>query len=804
MTAFTQPESSAPPPAQPDTPGMTMREFLETFGSSLMLEASRLYPPLVTDDQLELPETVLRQPKGDQRLAIKAALAGFESGLRQVFLVAEMGTGKTIMGILIPHLAQYERVLVMCPPHLVQKWAREISITIPGFVHVLESITDVLEARDKTGFFLLSREKAKLGPRWKPAVNSSRRNAGMFTCPECEARLWSVDRTGPRRIALAEVISRRLPKGFFDLTVFDEGHELKSGVSAQGISAGRLAEHSRRSLMLTGTLFGGYASTLFHLLWRFNDAIRERYAITDEKRFIEDYGLLERITTHYEQEDGKTSSRKSERTSSKERPGVNPKILSDLLACTVFLRLTDVGEALPDFEESVLEVAMEPEQFAVHSAFRFALMAEMRQALAKGDKRMLGKAMMPLLHHPDTPFREECITLEEKYGTRVIARATALPSSTLYPKEKALCEFVSERAVEGRKTLIFVQGTEIRDITGRLKGLLEMYGVRTMVLKADTVDSRRREAFVFEHQDRVDALICHPRLVQTGLDLLAFPSIIFYQVEYSTYTLRQAARRSYRIGQTQDVEVVHMAYTDTAQVPALKLIAAKAQKSLALEGELVETGLTNLAEDDVLLALARTLVSGTDPDAELREARVRRRSSDGAEGEAGLMLVAKGTPIIAPLLPARSRATLPAVRVSLFDATAAPTPPVPPPLRIVTPTPRVRLPETQRLRRGHDFTPSLEQQPPALYSTERIAVEEKLVTCKFFLGAFTWYVVECNVEGRAFGYVHNARDPSSSEWGYTDLHELEGIHVKNNVVERDLDWTPTPFGSIRVLRREAA
>jgi hypothetical protein len=830
MTAFTQPEPSAPPPPQPDTPGMTMRDFLETFGSSLMLEASRLYPPLVTDDHLELPETVLRQPKGDQRLAIKAALAGFESGLRQVFLVAEMGTGKTIMGILIPHLAQYERVLVMCPPHLVQKWAREISITIPGFVHVLESITDVLEARDKTGFFLLSREKAKLGPRWKPAVNSSRRHKGMFTCPdcgtvilkdgvpvkladlerkrctcsECDARLWSVDRTGPRRMALAEVISRRLPKGFFDLTVFDEGHELKSGVSAQGISAGRLAEHSRRSLMLTGTLFGGYASTLFHLLWRFNDAIRERYAITDEKRFIEDYGLLEWITTHYEQEDGKTSSRRSDRTSSKERPGVNPAILSDLLACTVFLRLTDVGEVLPDFEESVLEVAMDPEQYAEHSRFRFTLMAEVRQALAKGDKRLLGKAMMPLLHHPDTPFREECITLEEKHGTRVIARAAALPSSALYPKEKALCEFVSERAVEGRKTLIFVQGTEIRDITGRLKGLLEMYGVRTMVLKADTVDSRRREAFVFEHQDRVDALICHPRLVQTGLDLLAFPSIVFYQVEYSTYTLRQAARRSYRIGQTQDVEVVHMAYTDTAQLPALKLIAAKAQKSLALEGELVETGLTNLAEDDVLLALARTLVSGTDPDAELREARVRRRSSDGAEGEAGLMLVAKGTQVIAPLLPARSRATLPAVQVSLFDATAAPTPPAPPPLRIVTPAPRVRLPETQRLRRGHDFTPPLEQQPLALYSTERIPVEEKLVTCKFFLGAFTWYVVECNVDGRAFCYVHNARDPSSSEWGYTDLHELEGIHVKNNVVERDLDWTPTPFGSIRVLRREAA
>jgi hypothetical protein len=805
-----------------------MRDFLADFGSSLMFEASRLYPPLVTDDALEIPEAVMRQPKGDQRLAIKAALAGFDRGLRQVFLVAEMGSGKTFLGILISYLAKYGRVLVMCPPHLVHKWAREIQITVPGFVHILESITDVQQAQGKKGFFLLSREKAKLGPRWRPAFNLRRRTPEFLHCPDCGSvllqggvpmkfetlerkrchcegcggRLWTVDRTGPRRVALADVIKRQLPKGFFDLAVFDEGHELKSGVSAQGISAGRLAEHSRRSLVLTGTLFGGYASTLFNLLWRFNDAVRERYAITDERRFIEDYGLLEWITTYSDQDDGKTSSRRSERTSSKERPGVNPKILSDLLACTVFLRLSDVGEALPAFEETVLEVDMDAEQGEVHGVFRRRLMAEVREALAKGDKRLLGKAMMPLLHHPDTPFRLEEVTLEEQYGTRLVARAEPLSASVLYPKERALCEFVSERAVEGRKTLIFVQGTEIRDITGRLKGLLELYGVRSMILKSDTVDTKKREAYVFEQQDRVDALICHPRLVQTGLDLLALPSIVFYQVEYSTYTLRQAARRSWRIGQTQDVEVVHMAYRDTAQVPALKLIAAKAQKSLALEGELVETGLTNLAEDDVLLALARTLVSGTDPDAELREARLRRRSSDGAEGEAGSMLVAQRTQVVTPLLPVRSRATTPPVQVSLFDV--SPPSVDAPPLRIAPGALRVRLPETQRSRRGHAFTPSAVQQPPKLYATEAVPTPEKLVTCKYFCGAFTWYVVECDEHGRAFCYVENARDPSCSEWGYTDLCELEGVGTKLVVVERDLDWTPTPFGAIRALQRHAA
>jgi hypothetical protein len=34
-----------------------------------------------------------------------------------------------------------------------------------------------------------------------------------------------------------------------------------------------------------------------------------------------------------------------------------------------------------------------------------------------------------------------------------------------------------------------------------------------------------------------------------GLDLLAFPTLYFYETGYSLHTLRQASRRSWRIGQ---------------------------------------------------------------------------------------------------------------------------------------------------------------------------------------------------------------------------------------------------------------
>ena len=114
----------------------------------------------------------------------------------------------------------------------------------------------------------------------------------------------------------------------------------------------------------------------------------------------------------------------------------------------------------------------------------------------------------------------------------------------------------------------------------------------------------------------IDVLICHPRLVQTGLDLIDFPTIAWYETDYSVYVFRQASRRSWRIGQTQPVKVVYMSYKNTLQADALKLVAKKLQSSLAVEGELPEDGLAAFGDDgdDLMMALARKIVSGDEED----------------------------------------------------------------------------------------------------------------------------------------------------------------------------------------------
>ena len=109
--------------------------------------------------------------------------------------------------------------------------------------------------------------------------------------------------------------------------------------------------------------------------------------------------------------------------------------------------------------------------------------------------------------------------------------------------------------------------------------------------------------------------------MQTGLDLIDFPTLIWYETDYSVYVMRQASRRSWRIGQSRPVKVVFMSYKNTLQADALKLVAKKMQSSLAVEGELPEDGLAAYDDgDDLMMALARKIVSGDEDDAETVEA----------------------------------------------------------------------------------------------------------------------------------------------------------------------------------------
>ena len=317
---------------------MNLGEFIDTFKDAIARRVVESYPPLYrpSENGHKLPR-LLRKPLGAQEDAIRGAALSLEAH-RGTTVVGEMGTGKTFIAAAAAHMAGFRRILILCPPHLTRKWKREVEETVPfARAVIVGSITDLERLRLSVGsgplFAVMSRERAKLSYRWTPVViqrwavskgrlvrdeetgepfrvpccpdctaqitdkdgvpltdaDLSRRK---HTCPDCRAPLWQADRSGPARYPLADYVKHRM-KGFFDLLVGDEVHEYKGRGSAQGIAAGVLADVCGKSLSLSGTLMGGYSSTLFHLLYRFSPEIRTEFGRSSEHRWIQRYGFEE-------------------------------------------------------------------------------------------------------------------------------------------------------------------------------------------------------------------------------------------------------------------------------------------------------------------------------------------------------------------------------------------------------------------------------------------------------------------------------------------------------------------------------
>src|SRR5690606_30957695 len=399
----------------------------------------------------------------------------------------------------------------------------------------------------------------------------------------------------------SEYVKRYLPQGTFDLLIADEAHEYKNAGSAQGQAMGVLAAKARKTLLLTGTLMGGYGDDLFYLLFRalpgrmIEDGYRpsKQGSLTPAAMaFMRDHGVLKDIYSESTGSAYKTAKGSKITVRTVKAPGFGPKgVLRCVLPFTVFLKLKDIGgNVLPAYDEEFREVAMEAEQAEAYRRLAGQLTAELRQALARRATTLLVVVLNVLLAWPDTCFRAE--TVKHPRTRNLLAFVPSLFTDLeVMPKERELLEICRQERAEGRKVLVYSVYTGTRDTTSRLRVLLEQEGFKAAVLRA-SVEASRREDWIAEQLDRgIEALITNPELVKTGLDLLEFPTIVFMQSGYNVYSLQQAARRSWRIGQKQPVKVIYLGYADTSQMTCLGLMAKKITVSQSTSGDVPESGL---------------------------------------------------------------------------------------------------------------------------------------------------------------------------------------------------------------------
>jgi superfamily II DNA or RNA helicase len=431
-------------------------------------------------------------------------------------------------------------------------------------------------------------------------------------CREYFAPLWQADSKKIQREAPIDFIGRHM-HGFFDYAICDEMHQL-AGDTAQGNALGTLASCSDRLVGLTGTLMGGYAKDLYNLLWRLeSEKMKQKgfvWGASGCGAFVSEYGVLETIETTEPQDNDCSDAKVS--TVVKHKPGASPMLFGEfLMGLCAFVFLEDIADKLPSYSETLLHVPMDRE----HADAYHELEEQIKESLKENRKNrsVISKMLNSLLLYPDHPFGIGIIwgkrRKEGQWERFVIAQPEDLPQDRLYSKERKLIELVKAELSEGRLCHVFAVYTHKHDVPARISKVLEGAGIRTAILRP-TVPTVQREAWYAQKvAEGVQVVVSHPKLVETGLDLLDFPTLIFYETGYSLHTLRQSSRRSWRIGQDRPVKVLFLCQEGTMQTKCLRLMGKKLLVALTLEGKFAGEGLHDLEDDDdMLAALARELV----------------------------------------------------------------------------------------------------------------------------------------------------------------------------------------------------
>jgi hypothetical protein len=668
-----------------------LREFSVEIGDRILTSFPALHAP--GDPVPPILGTLLRKPFAAQAVAIAGAAKKLQQA-DSVAIIAEMGTGKTLMAVALTHVVASGRpyaCLFIVPAQILLKTAREILQTIPGArTYVIDSLRSlrpgqtgpqgVNELRLRNGrivrdgihttltdmrlrgkykspwdrwvvaehgsgphFVICGRDRAKLGNFWRHSYQIARcgNHNGAVVNPDSGrpivfdnerllrddfgkqerfaetlesvalcggdktkprkalySPLWQADGARIRRYAPIEFIGRFLPH-FFKFGIADEVHEAKAADTAQGNALGTLAAAVDKTIVLTGTLTGGMASDVFNVLYRIDPRrmVSQGYEYGEAgiRSFTETYGVLETITTIEPQENACSKAKVTKRV--KERPGASPLLFGRfLMDIGAFVSLEDISANLPPYTEEVVSVPMDKPLAEAYAKLEQDIAAALQEH--RGNSSVVSTALNALLLYPDRPFSigplwgvayDEETKQRERF---LIADPPDLDESVLYAKERKLVEMVQAEAKNRRAVQIYATYTQKRDVTRRLESVLNTAGIKAAVLTAQTPPEDREAWYERQLKTGVQAFIGHPRLVQTGLDLIFCPAIIWYQTGYSTFTLRQASRRSWRIGQTRPVTVRFLCYENTAQV-----------------GCFSDSGLQAMDDGaDVLTTLARELV----------------------------------------------------------------------------------------------------------------------------------------------------------------------------------------------------
>ncbi|MGI6448854.1 MAG: helicase-related protein [Desulfitobacteriia bacterium] len=438
--------------------------------------------------------------------------------------------------------------------------------------------------------------------KWK---NHSR----LKKCSHCEndiktkgkSKLWrpglkSRDEARNRpRWFISRIIKKMGP--WFDLMIQDEVHQCKAQDSGRGDAFGQMIKAAKKVLMLTGTLVNGKSTSIKEIIWR-----------TDPKALLDNgfdhrtgmvqwagrYGVLKKVTTVSETDTGVTVRKKKTELQPTEEPGISPSMTTEfLLHKTAFMELGDLGLPLIEKKEIPVFLDMDKEHAQEYKSFHETLHEKCKKIAQLGGKGAWSKFLPAVLNYADRPDLGSVV--EFKNGD-VIA-APEFDKSYYTSKERWLIETVKKELAENRGVVIYNKYTDGYGVNERIQMVLKNHGIDSDILSSNTSPEKRVEWLAEKANAGRKVLICNMRLVEVGLDLLPWPTLIFYQLDYDINIVRQSGARSWRIGQHRECRIYYPILNETQQVAQFQNLMTKRAHALIVEGRLDRPELAQFGRD---------------------------------------------------------------------------------------------------------------------------------------------------------------------------------------------------------------
>ncbi len=413
-----------------------------------------------------------------------------------------------------------------------------------------------------------------------------------------------------RRYPLSSYIKRKY-KHRLDGAIVDELHQYNNN-SGQGDAMGEIFQAANKVIGMTATLINGYSSGIFYLLYRTVAGLmrKDNKPYHAPEWFNAEYGVVEHTYEEVNADYSANRRTQKRKTRSRQLPGVSPLVYSRfLLEHAAFLSLSDMGKDLPDYEEIPI-----PLQMSKEVALAYGKIQEVLRKTLKMDKKIANKILSAYLNlltiYPDQPYDQPEI-LHPMTAEPIVTPPNIGSFDTLGAKEQATLDIVKGKIEAGEKVLIYTSWVRTDSQQKLVKGLTEQ-GYRTEIMTEKVTPNKREEWVQKKISQGMQVMITNPSLVETGLDLNAFTTLIFYSMGYNLFTLRQASRRSWRINQMAPrVEVYLLYYQDTMQHKAMKLMASKLAVAGIIEGNFTEEGLSAMSDvQDMTSQMAKELMAG--------------------------------------------------------------------------------------------------------------------------------------------------------------------------------------------------